>query len=92
MVSSQMPRVKQIRSELFNLRKNRALLTREELADKAGVSARTIMRIEYGEHEPRASTVRSIAHALSDEIGEWVDPRLLVPAESILRDRPDEAA
>lgn len=81
-----MPRVKQIRSPLFNLRKNQALLTREQLAAKAGVSSRTIKRIEFGEHEPRYSTVRKIALALSEATGEWVDPRILIPEETIMRD------
>lgn len=84
-----MPRVKQIKSPLFAIRKQ-ALLTRKELADRAGLSERTIMRIEFGEHEPRFSTVRDIAHALSEELGRYVEPALLLPAESILRDSPSD--
>ena len=38
--------------------------TQEELADKTGLSARTIQRIENGEVDPRIYTLSSIAEAL----------------------------
>ncbi|HEU4471690.1 MAG TPA: helix-turn-helix transcriptional regulator [Flavisolibacter sp.] len=39
-------------------------LTQEELAEKAGITVRTIQRIESGETIPRAYTIRAIAEAL----------------------------
>jgi XRE family transcriptional regulator, regulator of sulfur utilization len=39
-------------------------LTQEDLADKAGVTVRTIQRIENGSTSPRPYTVRTIAKAL----------------------------
>jgi transcriptional regulator with XRE-family HTH domain len=45
--------------------RRRAALTQGELADKAGVSITTIVRIETGEiTEPRVSTLRKLARAL----------------------------
>lgn len=48
---------------ILALRKSRGL-TQEELAEKAGVTVRTIQRIESGETEPRAYTLKRIAEAL----------------------------
>lgn len=42
-----------------------AMLTQEELGSKAGVSGFTISRIESNQVEPRVSTIRKIASALS---------------------------
>lgn len=39
-------------------------MTQEELADKAGVTVRTIQRLENGHTEPRAYTLHQIAKAL----------------------------
>lgn len=50
-------------SRIVQLRKS-AGLTQEELADKAGVTVRTIQRIENNETMPRAYTMRRIAEAL----------------------------
>ncbi|WP_455171338.1 helix-turn-helix domain-containing protein [Azospirillum largimobile] len=48
------------------LRAARALVgwTREELADAAGTTTRTLARLEAGETEARASTARAIRAAL----------------------------
>lgn len=72
---------REIKSLLFKLRTGRALLTRDELAARSGVSAKTIERIEFGLHEPRFSTVRKLASVLSEATGETVDPRLLMPED-----------
>ena len=49
-------------------------LSQEELADKTGLSLRTIQRIENGESVPRSDTLKRIAIALKvspDEVIEW---------------------
>ena len=55
--------------------RERALLTQEELGTQAGVQPLTISRIETDKVEPRYSTIRKIAKALS------VDPSELLPKE-----------
>ena len=39
-------------------------LTQQELAARAGISRRTIVGIETGEHRPQPATVRVLAEAL----------------------------
>jgi transcriptional regulator with XRE-family HTH domain len=51
-------------------------LTQRELADKAGIGANTLNRIELNETEPHMSTIRKLALALG------VEPRLLVKGRS----------
>ncbi len=51
-------------------------LTQRELADKAGIGANTLNRIELNETEPHMSTIRRLARALG------VEPRLLVKGRS----------
>ena len=55
--------------------RERALLTQEELAARAEVQPLTISRIETDKVEPRYSTIRKVAKALS------VDPSELLPKE-----------
>jgi transcriptional regulator with XRE-family HTH domain len=55
--------------------RERALLTQEELAARAEVRPLTISRIETNKVEPRYSTIRKVAKALS------VDPSELLPKE-----------
>jgi transcriptional regulator with XRE-family HTH domain len=57
-----------------NVRELRTLsaLTQEELADRAGITATALSRIERNEAEPRPSTLRKLAAALS------VEPRELI--------------
>ncbi len=52
-----------IGGRLRDLRK-RAMLTQPELAAKSGVGVTTIVRIERGQVEPRAGTIRRLASAL----------------------------
>jgi transcriptional regulator with XRE-family HTH domain len=42
-------------------------LTQEELADKAGVAANTVARLERNETEPHMSTVRKLSQTLNVE-------------------------
>jgi transcriptional regulator with XRE-family HTH domain len=53
--------------------RERALLTQVELGARAGVQPLTISRIETNKVEPRYSTIRKLAKALS------VDPTELLP-------------
>ena len=49
-------------------------LSQEELADKTGLSLRTIQRIENGESVPRGDTLKRLAVALKvspDDVIEW---------------------
>jgi len=57
-----------------NVRELRTLnaLTQEELADRAGITATALSRIERNEAEPRPSTLRKLATVLS------VEPRELI--------------
>ena len=55
--------------------RERALLTQEELGAQAGVQPLTISRIETDKVEPRYSTIRKLAKALS------VEPTELLPKE-----------
>ncbi len=53
--------------------RERALLTQQELAERAGVGLTTLNRIENDHAEPHFRTIRKIAKALG------VDPRNLIP-------------
>jgi transcriptional regulator with XRE-family HTH domain len=52
--------------------RTRRLLTQEELAEKAGISAATVVNIERDNQEPQFRTIRKLAKALD------VDPTELV--------------
>ena len=47
--------------------RERALLTQEELSDRAGLGVPTISRIENGRVEPHFRTIRKLAKALGME-------------------------
>ena len=66
-----MPVVVYIGDKLKEIR-TRRFLTQEELAERAGVSPATIVRIERNQAEPHISTMRKLAQALS------VDPTELL--------------
>ncbi|MDO5664378.1 MAG: helix-turn-helix domain-containing protein [Bacteroidia bacterium] len=54
--------------------RNRKGFSQEELADKTGLSLRTIQRIENGETEPRGDSLRRLAEAfniLPNDLIEW---------------------
>ncbi|MET0463296.1 MAG: helix-turn-helix transcriptional regulator [Chitinophagaceae bacterium] len=53
--------------------------TQEELAELAGVSARTIQRIESGESVPRSFTLKAIAAALDRSYEQLVREEIAVP-------------
>ncbi len=53
--------------------RERALLTQEELAERAGIGAATLNRIEKDRVEPHFRTIRKIAKALD------MDPKDLIP-------------
>jgi transcriptional regulator with XRE-family HTH domain len=55
--------------------RERAFLSKRELADKAGLDRSTVWRIEDGITEVYPRTIRKIAEALS------VDPASLTPSE-----------
>jgi transcriptional regulator with XRE-family HTH domain len=55
--------------------RERALLTQQELADRAGIGLTTLNRIENDHAEPHFRTIRKLAKALS------VDPAALIPKE-----------
>jgi transcriptional regulator with XRE-family HTH domain len=52
--------------------RTRRFLTQEELAERAGVSPATIVRVERNQAEPHISTMRKLAEALD------VDPTELL--------------
>lgn len=55
--------------------RERALLTQQELADRAGIGLATLNRIENDRAEPQFRTIRKLAEALG------VDPATLIPKE-----------
>jgi transcriptional regulator with XRE-family HTH domain len=55
--------------------RERALLTQQELADRAGIGLTTLNRIENDHAEPHFRTIRKLAKALD------VDPAALIPEE-----------
>ena len=55
--------------------RERALLTQQELAERAGVGLTTLNRIENDRAEPHFRTIRKLAGALG------VDPKTLIPKE-----------
>lgn len=55
--------------------RERALLTQEELAQRAGIGTATLNRIERDRVEPHFRTIRKLATALG------VDPSKLLPKE-----------
>lgn len=57
----------QIARRLVGLRIENGL-TQAELARRCGVSQPAIARLERGEHEPRLTTLRRIAHALDADL------------------------
>ena len=63
-----------IGDRLRDLRKRR-LLTQEQLAERSSVGIATIVRVERNQVEPRGSTIRKLAEALS------VEPEELVKTE-----------
>lgn len=66
-----MPVVVYIGDKLKEIR-TRRFLTQEELAERAGVSPATIVRVERNQAEPHISTMRKLAQALN------VDPTELL--------------
>lgn len=59
-------------SELLREFRMRECLTQEELAERSGVSARTIRALELGaRREPRLSSVRRLAQALALPAADW---------------------
>jgi transcriptional regulator with XRE-family HTH domain len=66
-----MPVVVYIGEKLKEIRTKR-LLTQEELAEKAGVSAATVVNVERNNQEPHFRTIRKLAKALD------IDPTELV--------------
>jgi transcriptional regulator with XRE-family HTH domain len=52
--------------------RTRRLLTQEELAERAGVSAATVVNVERNNQEPHFRTIRKLAEALN------VDPTELL--------------
>ncbi len=66
-----MPVVVYIGENVKALRTKR-LLTQEELAEKAGVSAATVVNVERNNQEPQFRTIRKLAKALD------VDPTELL--------------
>ena len=55
--------------------RERALLTQQELADRAGIGLTTLNRIENDHAEPQFRTIRKLAKTLG------VDPAALIPEE-----------
>jgi transcriptional regulator with XRE-family HTH domain len=70
-VGSETGVVQLVRLKLLRIRK---ALTQTELAEQAGVSRQTIVRLESGLQEPYPPTIRKIAAALGVEPAELMGP------------------
>ena len=55
--------------------RERALLTQQELAERAGIGLTTLNRIENDHAEPHFRTIRKLAKALN------IDATILIPKE-----------
>lgn len=66
------PRVAKLGANLRELRDERGL-TQEELAERSGVQAGEISRIEAGKRDPRVSTVLRLAKGLRVSPGRLLD-------------------
>lgn len=64
--------MKQLGQKITEIRKRKSL-SQEELSDKAGISLRTLQRIEKGETEPRGYTLKSVCQALEVDVEEVYD-------------------
>ena len=60
---------KELGIKIQELRKQKGM-TQEDLAEKTGLSVRTIQRIESGEVDPRSYTLSQIAEALGVDLAE----------------------
>jgi len=60
---------------LGNLRYYRelAVLTQQELAERAGVTRLTVMLLEQGKQQPRPATTRKLAKALKVKPADLID-------------------
>lgn len=67
--------------------RERALLTQEQLAQRAGVAKSTVNRIEQGLQEARISTVRRLAEALGVTAAELTADERPAPKEPSGRKR-----
>ncbi len=56
-------------------RRERLLMTQQELADKSGVSRATISAIEAEKVEPQFSTIRKLAAALDCDPFDLTEPK-----------------
>ena len=65
--------------EKLRVVRERALLSRRELAEKSGVSMDTIQRVELGEGGAFGRTVRRLAEALD------IDPEELLEGKALAR-------
>ncbi len=72
-------------SELKKLREEKNL-TQEELAEKSGISVRTIQRIEAGT-EPKGFTLRTLASSLDVSEKELLIPKLSPSEELIIEEK-----
>lgn len=53
--------------------RTRRLMTQEELAEKTGLAAATLSRIENNLHSPSISTLKALTKALDVDVTEIVD-------------------
>ncbi|MBX0333590.1 helix-turn-helix domain-containing protein [Pontibacter sp. HSC-14F20] len=64
--------MKQSGNKILEIRKRKGL-SQEELSEMAGISLRTLQRLEKGETEPRGYTLKSICRALGIDVEEVYD-------------------
>src|SRR3712207_5609395 len=80
-----MPAVVYVGDKLKEIRPRR-LLTQEELAEKAGVSAATVVNVARNKQEPHFRTIRKLAKALdidpTELLGDWPCPAPTATAPS----------
>ena len=68
-----MPRNRGIKLSRLSAIRERKALTQDELAELAGISRQTVVKIEGGQ-EPRPPTIRKLAAALGVDPPDLMDP------------------
>lgn len=67
--------------------RQRALMTQRDLAERAGVTVQTLVRLEHGRTKPHLSTVKRLADALEIDADQLWDATPEWECEALTGDR-----
>lgn len=71
----------------IRLARKKASLTQEELAEKVGISAKQISRIEIATYSPSLSTFLKLVDVLNIDISEFGIQKTSLPEKNSIRDK-----